>query len=314
MLRLLGVSKKILPKRLYDRGRSAVIGALEKKGFVRRLDAGPIDFRGLDITPDDAFGRAAGIPCLIDVPCDKLRNFGPIMGWPCFPCEKGKGNPYVETIIQYLDKGRVAYKDSKLKLYYDTFQPETVCDVFGFTNGSNFHHLMHRTALLVMPPWRAPLDDYYDVLEERKRYILFENRLHGAEIGHEHGWAGYGPVSEKKGNLELNRLISIVDNIIANGYRVMAGADTVRVAVLRSGGEYRFLCNQGHHRTSALAALGYKVAPASPRGPVIDRADVLKLPGVVQSVYTPEQALHVFDMLFEGRPPPAALRWTEAGA
>ena len=78
---------------------------------------------------------------------------------------------------------------------------------------------------------------------------------------------------------------------------------------MRSGSEYRFLCAQGHHRTSALAALDYTSIPVWPRGKVIDREDLHQWPGVVGSVFTPEQALEIFDMLFHGRPPEAAMRW-----
>lgn len=309
--------KKILPPAMLDRARSAKIRArlaitppLDRIGFVYHTDAGPVDFRGLEITPEDAMRRAAGLPCLIDVPLNHLRNMGPAWGFPYFPCRRNSGNPYVDTVIQLIHGEISGYPGSFLEAYYESFQPHMIADVLGIDDNGELHFLLQQPPLLTFPPWvRPPLDDFRAHLKWREEMIGVESREHGRKLGYRDGWAGFGPVSTHKGAFEVERLISVARRIADDGYKIMTGKKAVCVNIMRSGNEYRFLCIHGQHRTSALAALGHGSVPAWPKGAVIDRKDVHKWPGVVQSVFSPEQALAIFDMFFHGRPPEAAVRW-----
>src|SRR5690625_1123770 len=94
--------RRLLPKPVRDRGYSAIASSLGRFGFIPRVMAGPISFRGLDIDPAEAIKRSAGLPCVIDVVPGHLRNVGPVTGVSYFPCQKGVGNPFVETVTQHL--------------------------------------------------------------------------------------------------------------------------------------------------------------------------------------------------------------------
>src|SRR5690625_2908407 len=79
--------RKFLPKPIRDRGYSAIVSSLDRFGFIHRVMAGPISFRGLDINPAEAIKRSAGLPCVIDVVPEHLRNVGPMTGVSYFPCQ-----------------------------------------------------------------------------------------------------------------------------------------------------------------------------------------------------------------------------------
>lgn len=302
--------RKFMPKPIRDRGYSAVASLLHRFGFIPRVTAGPVCFRGLDIEPAEAIKRAAGLPCMIDVEPDHLRNVGPVNEVAYFPCQRNSGNPFVDTIIQYLSNRDLVYDFSILQRYYVGFQPKTVAEALGIAEEDDLHFLMRQPALLTFPPWaRPPLDDYETHLKRRQNNISIENHAAGGKFDCRHGYSGFGPVSKVKGAWEFNRLIRVANSIIANGYHIQSGMDAVQAVVLRSGQEYRFICANGHHRTSALAALNYDKIPVSLHTKIIDRDDILDWPGVTASVFTPDQALQIFDMFFNGTPPEAALRW-----
>lgn len=295
-----------------DRIISAVIGMSGRFGFVLASRAGPIDFRGIEVSPDGAIKRASGFPCLIDVPLKHIRNMGPAWGLPCFRCEKDAGNPFIETLSQYFTDEKISYERSYLKAYYDSFQPDTVADVLDLRIDRSSHLLLSQPPLLTFPPWaRPPLDDYRAHLKRREDMIGVESRSLGKKLRIEDGWAGFGPVNDAKGGFELKRLITVANRIRAEGYQTLVGAESVRAVALRANSQFRFLCTHGQHRTSALAALGYEAVPITPATHVVDRDDVMNWPGVKASVFTPEQALQIFDMFFHGQPPKAAMRWWE---
>lgn len=309
-MRLQSVLRRVLPKSLRDGGYTALARALGGLGFIPRASAGPVDFRGIDMDPSEALRRAADLPCLIDVRPEHLRNVGPVTGVVYFPCAKMMGNPFVETIKQYLQDPSLDYGRSALRLYHQSFRPDTIAEAFGMEDDGRLHFLLRQPPLLSFPPWvRPPLTDYKAHLKRRQVNIDIENRKSGRKLGHENGHYGMGPVSDAKGALELRRLISITESIRNNGYQIQTGSEAVQAVVMRASEHFRFLCANGHHRTSALAALGYTSIPVCPRPGIVDRDDVMRWPGVEAGVFTPDQALHVFDMLFNGQPPDAALRW-----
>lgn len=310
MKQLYNIVRRTAPKPLRDKVYSGVANMLKHLGFIPSQNAGPVDFQHLDMSPEEAIRRSAGLPSLFSIRPEHLRNVGPVTGAAYFPCSKDAGNPFVETILQYLENPELDYAESALKLYHDGFQPATIAEALGVEDDGNLHFLLHRPPILTFSPWaRPPIDDWKHHLRRRQYNIDIENRSCGHNLSHEAGHYGFGPVGEAKGKLEIDRLAAIVSSITKNGYQLQRGSEAVQVIVLRAGEEYRFICSNGHHRMAALAALGYETLPVSLVPKVIDRSDMATWPGVRKSVFTPEQALHVFDMFFHGHPPEPALRW-----
>lgn len=304
------IARKLLPKATRDRIFSRSSAYLNRLGFIHQANAGPVDFRNTDIEPDDAMRRAAGIPFLIDIPIEHLRNVGPVTGVCYFSCAEGSGNPFLETILQYLSEKAINYSHSALRLYYESFRPSSIAEALGVDDDGKLHPLLHQSPLLTFPPWaHPPIEDHEAHLRRRQENIGIECRAAGQKLDYTDGSTGFGPVTEARGRFEIDRLVAITDSISANGYHISGSIGGIQVNTLRAGQEFRFMCYNGHHRTSALAALGHDSIPAFPLPSIVDRSDVLEWPGVKASVFTPDQALQVFDALFEGQPPAAASRW-----
>ncbi len=74
-----------------------------------------------------------------------------------------------------------------------------------------------------------------------------------------HGQQGFGPVSNTKGALELQRLIQTYESVRQHGYRPSPNYDgDIRGYFLCRPDDYRFIIRQGLHRTAVLAVLGYE--------------------------------------------------------
>lgn len=71
------------------------------------------------------------------------------------------------------------------------------------------------------------------------------------------------------------------------------------------GSEYRVMISRGQHRIAALAAMGAKTAPVRLLPKIIARSEASLWPNVDRGFYTVEQAMAVFDRIFEGRQPDA---------
>ena len=297
--------RRLVPKPVRERLLSIASGAMARAGFVQKIDVGPVDLQGLGLDPDEGARRAAGLPFVIDVPVRHVRNVMPVY----FPCKINAGNPFVETIRQYLEIGVIHYADSHLKCYHDRFQPRTIAETLGLGSEAALHPLLEQPPLLTFAPWvPPPLKDYRAHLQARQMDLDIENRTAGAVVSHVQGYQAMGPIGPDKGELEITRLVRVTESIAASGYLFHSGLDGMRVLTLRSGEQYRFLCTTGNHRLAAIAALGHETVPVWPAR-CVDRADVADWPGVRAGVFTSAQALEVFDRMFWGNPPPQALAW-----
>lgn len=310
---LINLAQRFISQSTRERVNELLLPQFNRMGYARRLDMGPVDLRGLNINVVDALRRAAGLPVLLDIPLRDVRNMSSAEAVAYFSCGGGEANPFIATIKQCLDNPNLKYSESALRSYHDSFQPSTIAEVLGLENSGSLHPILLQPPLLAFPPWsQPPLRRYKAHLKARQQNVTTDNRSHGANISFRLGVSGFGPVGREKGEFEVQRLKKVTDSIAASGYNVLKGMRGIRVITLQSNGEYRFICAHGQHRTAALTALGYETTPAIPYPNIINRDDVLQWPGVTSSVFTPTQALRVFDMMFDGQPPATALAWCGA--
>ena len=144
--------------------------------------------------------------------------------------------------------------------------------------------------------WRLRLWAFAGSLANRRKIVLPK-----------HGMTDFGPVSERKLALEVQRVLVLDESLKANGFRPSA-RHPLEVVGLRRGGDYRWLAMRGRHRFAACAAWAIDSVDARVTK-VIRREDVCTWPRVVSGAFTQQGALRVFDRLFRGQPPACGLAW-----
>lgn len=254
----------------------------------------PKDLREIIVDPIRAkyFARASSF--LLYVPPEKcviLRRYN---------CSAG--NPFVDTILDYCENNHNTYEGSKLEEYYELFQPANVAELFNLKGNLHPDLVNYPTHAKILPWNNADMKGRIEYLE---RSIRSENKTRGNDLSLEHGIQDYGPISKEKGELEINRLIKLTESIKKHGYlRSGKFDDDITGVVLVNSDNYKYMIRHGMHRAAVLSALDYKKLPVrverSGIPAFIYRDEVEYWPKVVDGLYTVDQALQVFDLIFEG--------------
>lgn len=91
----------------------------------------------------------------------------------------------------------------------------------------------------------------------------------------------------------------LCQSVLANGFQLNKPLPCVYI--LRSDREWRWVMSgSGNHRAYILNFLGFETLPAQVVG-VFDRAKVSSFPLVRNGIYSKDQAIKVFDLVFSGR-------------
>lgn len=203
-------------------------------------------------------------------------------------------HPFVQAASEYIESGVREYEGSCLETYYATWQPRNGREaLIGAVHGPEI--LERYPSYITHAPWSRRS------VEERTAYVArvieIENSSFGdAPLVPSDGYGLHGPTSNRKGQLEYERLINIVDAVRKRGYSRAAGDVIVRV--LHRAGQFRYLIVHGHHRTAAMAALGYECIPTIPEI-LLDSQQVDHWPGVYGHAWSREEALVYFTHLFD---------------
>ncbi|GGE72242.1 hypothetical protein GCM10011533_25700 [Streptosporangium jomthongense] len=273
--------------------------------FIKRLVKPLFQFFGLEVTSAESkpkpppiyddlekvltlnrVGIRASYECPIDQ-CVILSGFSfAETGW----------HPFVEA---YRDinarSGKPRYPGSFLEKYYSTWTPENSADaVAGFANAPAA--LKSIAPFTLHAPWMdaRPLDR--QALMER--IIVDENTAAGCpELDAREGYGLHGPVSEKKGEIEFQRLVKIYESIKAFGYDRTQGEGDVTVIGIEYNEEFRFCVMHGQHRAAAVAALGLKTVPVSITK-VVHYTEISHWPQVYRGYWSQIQAQKFIEHLF----------------
>lgn len=208
-------------------------------------------------------------------------------------------HPFVETIREYAAGECTCYQDSVLKKFYDYHQPRCAADaIVGFDSTPRaYNEYPPHTFYLV--PWCSQSVDEMDSMVRRWNVKDYEDHADHKMSVEEDGFMDQGPISDRKGRLEFERLVRIYESIEQHGYASEHGH--AHFLLLRRGDSYRFVSQgQGNHRTAAMSALGYETIPAvfSKRWMVdIDLVD--HWPQVRAGAWTKDEAEGYFEHLFE---------------
>jgi hypothetical protein len=195
-----------------------------------------------------------------------------------------------------------------LATYYSLVQPSSMCDWLDIPVHSS-------QALAAFPihgwmvlPW-SPADPR-ETLRKVEEAQLRENRQHGLDEGMSAGAKAFGPVSERKLEVEARRISELAVSIRQHGLDHRRPDYNIKAVFLVSGEQWRWLSAAGMHRVPVAAGLGVAQIPV--RVAAVVRRDEVKIwPQVAAGLYDEPTALRLFDRLFEGRAPRPAGSWIE---
>lgn len=258
------------------------------------------DLRKQCFHPLSVLYHGAAVPSLVDVDMDKGR------GLLVYPLQKS-AHPFVFSIdkaIQSVDKSR-SFRET-LSHYYASVQPASAADWIGLPSTSD-------SPLRKLPPWALTMpwsSRTPDQLKSiRENIVLEENTASGHQLNIEHGWHFWGPVSAIKLDIEIDRFTTLLASMQKNGFRRHDGYDgDIRAVILQRKNDWCWQVVGGEHRAAAICALGYKTAPVRVLQ-VINRDDVDFWPGVSSRLFSREEALRTFDIIFYGEQSQVSRQW-----
>lgn len=232
---------------------------------------------------------------LMDVPTGRCRGLG------MNPLDLASpDNPFLRTALHIQRTGSLDFAGSPLEAYYARHRPETAAAVLGlsWTSGPA---ALPPLAALVLPWHRWPADAFVAHLKDcADRYW---QKL-GIALDSSHGATEFGPVSPMKGMQEMHRLERIVRSLQTEGFQLERGTVVATLLVGNEPGQWACHIRDGLHRVSVLAALGVPHLPIAIAGgetpAVVRRSEVEAWTHVRDGLYTPQEALFVFDRLIAG--------------
>ena len=222
-------------------------------------------------TPDDLVELAHWIdrpPLRLMVPPGLLRMQGAFVYGPEHPFVAG------------LTEGEAA-----LRRFYAACQPRTISEYYGLDAGGR--------SGADLPPWEIP---WYG----RRNRTPPPGEL---TLGAEHGVSFYGPVTDQKIGLELDRLQRLRAAVEQKGYDPDAHGD-IEGYVLNDGTSAAFFVRGGKHRAAVLTALGHTRIPVAFRSTfprMVHAADSTRWPLVRAGAMEFSLAKEILEAYIRGR-------------
>lgn len=261
------------------------------KTIINRLFIKTIDLRGkeFDVSLIQGFAEQNTRDLvLLDVPVTRCRT----QIWNTL---EDRGNPFVQTIIDYSNNLIMEYKSSAVEKYYKLYQPKSASEVLK-TRGNRKLESTHPLGYVF--PWES--FDTEEIRCKRERVIVSENRKAGHDINASYGYTDFGPVSDEKGVIEFGRLVGTYESIKKRGYieKPYLNDGGIRGYFLADGTDWCLIITAGKHRAYALSALGYKSIPIileASYEAVKWKSDVACWPQVRNCTFTEDEANAIVD-------------------
>lgn len=265
-----------------------------------------VNLIGYELDPIQALYDYPKSEPVISFPVEAVRSFwaAGLMG------EVGKGNPFVETAVELLLDPSLVYENSSLSHYYSSFTPKSVVDLLGVPASTLEEGYSKLPADSTVMPWWPSRGKTQPsrFAEEQQKASALEYRKHGGRgTVKGNGLSLFGPTSESKGRVELERLRRLVRDIGTRGYSRSAGrdGDITGHLLVSAVGKTAVSLFGGLHRAAVLAALGEPTIPVRLNFTIISRAnyesDLPKWPHVANGLYSKEGASNIFRSYFAGR-------------
>ena len=291
------LAKSLVPRKL----RSRIMSSLVPQGDWR----GVMDLRGVTDDPVAACYMAHRSSPVIDVPLSRCIGFD----WIGTPFEP-RLHPFISTVIAMREGRCESYLTSPLCDYHRSYQPHDAFEVLGV---DRCERMLKRG---FADPWAAVSPWMPDIGALRPEHMPQTIRKTAAS---DYAKAGlrvpkgatlymFGPFDEETGQVEYDRLVSLHERIGADGLQRSDApqGDITGIVLLGSDGTWRVQVRDGQHRAAVASSLGMDRIPIRlfpmVSSVLIRRDEVLSWPHVCSGLFTPEQALAVFDRLLSGVP------------
>jgi hypothetical protein len=179
-----------------------------------------------------------------------------------------------------------------LSKYYNAYDPKFAVNIFDLKNSND-----KTPYWAVVMPWDYETQDEWKLKVESS--VKNENLSLKKSMTIKSGWSWIGPAKKNKIFVESQRIYSILKSIMKNGYLRNDNLDgDIRANILTNEeGQWVWQSISGQHRACCLSGLGFKEIPVR-INKVIRRSDVNSWPNVVRGKYSKEEALIVFDTIF----------------
>jgi hypothetical protein len=267
---------------------------------LRKYAPDCVDLRGLAENPLKASYLSPDQKFLFDVDLDQCLG----LHSAAFGCSSTSAHPFIRTLQAFVNDGCDSYVNSQLKVFYDSFQPRSAAEAVGLSAGLSHPELVTRSPFASSLPWDFLTPAQNDTF--LRAICARDYAENGFALTADAGWKVWGPISDEAGQAEFSRLLHIFNSVTRSGYQRHAALDgDIEGQVMTDGSVCRVLISRGQHRIAALAATGSKTAPVRLLPKMISRSEVAFWPNVDRGFYTMDQALSVFDRMFQGRQPGA---------
>lgn len=278
-------------------GPAGVPGAILRSTRQRLTRSGAltwVDLTEMDIEPVEALQRTDDGRPLLRVPLDRLRHYAHSV-----PIDDLTLNPFARAAAEHSTSLDGDAARRILEGFYASWQPFSLAEVYGLsvTSGSGLNSPPSPDCL----PWTEGAN-LADITAGRRAHRLRMARTLGTEDHRIHGYRSFGPVSAEAAELFVSDYTELTDSIADRGY-VPSLAEPPKIHVLVHGDNWVGRLLGGNHRLAVLAALGHREVVVEVDRRVVSRDDVGAWPGVRSGLYTPGEALDVFDRFVLGDRP-----------
>lgn len=264
---------------------------------LQKYAAGCVDLRDATSDPFEARYLSSEKPFVIDVPLESCLG----LHSAAFSCSMRGNHPFIRTLTA-CNASSSSYEGSPLEEFYRTWKPKCGADAVGLSAQDAHPELALRSPFAGVMPWDNKTPQEHELFW--RGICKNDYQDHGFTLDSNDGWKCWGPMSQQAGNAEYQRLLRIYRSVGRSGYLRHPALDgDIEGHILQHEEDFRVLVGRGQHRIAALAAAGEASAPIRLFPVVVSRGDVDKWPNVVRGYYTRNQALQVFDRMFDARQP-----------
>ncbi|MBS3804762.1 MAG: hypothetical protein KGY54_09470 [Oleiphilaceae bacterium] len=266
------------------------------------------DLQGTGLGPQGACYEHNGKPCIISVDLEDCRWFGA----SGLSYSNDSLHPYVRTLMEYEAGQCITYEGSYLQKYWQSWTPKNLAEYFDLELNKYCHPLLLQTPPNhnILPWSPSGTVDYMkqEKWKNRSDYRALVNA--GCAPAR-----SCGPKPDWFGEARFQHLVSIFKSIKKTGYRpevstkIPYDQQHILGSCLIREGQVRFNILNGQHRASVLSALGHTTAPIivnchASRGPgTVRREEVAHWPLVRLGILSANEALAIFDRIFDAKPP-----------
>lgn len=256
----------------------------------------PLDFRGRRLAPSEAIYGAAGRPLVLDVPVERLRS---PLG---FRLSRAAGSANVEVAYRIAEGRPAAEIRLPLEEFFGRWRPPSRAEFHGIPAEQASAALRSLPAWVPISPWSSR--DPVDAAAALAIIYRSENAEHGNPLGVRHGHPNGGPWSRERIDVEVRRMETLVGSLRRHGFQ--PDSTLVGRPFLGADGAWIVLVQHGQHRAASAEAMGITHLPMliDPGMPPVRRDEVCMWPLVRSGLFTPGQAMGVFDRMMAGEPPP----------